>query len=117
MENFDKRLFDLREECKQYIKSRMEKLADDNGQYYLVDQQVVEDMDTDVLLECPVTDMEGRHGHMYHYYIYKLETDSVGDIWFHGIDIDISDDYVFSAGELTSECLADIATNLQLLND
>lgn len=117
MEYFTKRLYDLRQECKDYIKLSMEKLADENGNYNFVDQQVVDDMDTDVLIECPVTTMEGRHGDMHYYNIYKLELNKEGSVWLHGIELEISDDYVFSDSEVDSECLVDVASRFQTINE
>lgn len=117
MEYFSKKLYDLRLECDEYIKSEMKKLADEQVDFYLVDKQAVEDMDTDVLVECPATSLVGRYDQIYQYNIYKVEITKQDELWFHGIDLEESNDYVFGVSELDSECLVDVASWFQSLND
>jgi hypothetical protein len=95
----------------------MKKLADEQGEFYLVDPKAVEDMDTDVLVECPVTLLVGRYDQFYQYNIYKVEITKNDDLWFHGIDLEESNDYVFGVSELDSECLVDVASWFQSLNE
>ena len=117
MEYFSRRLHDLQTECKEYIKFEMKKLADEQGEFYLVDPKAVEDMDTDVLIDCPVTSLVGRYDQIYQYNIYKVEITKEDELWFHGIDLEESNDYVFGGSELDSECLVDVASRFQSLND
>jgi hypothetical protein len=116
MEYFSKKLYDLRLECDEYIKSQMRPEGVD-WCYNLVDPKAVEDMDTDVLVECPATSLVGRYDQIYQYNIYKVEITKQDELWFHGIDLEESNDYVFGVSELDSECLVDVASWFQSLNE
>jgi len=116
MEYFNKKLYDLRSECNKYIVSEMQKLADENGNYELVDPKAVEDLEMDVLMDCPMTSNEGRHSIIYHYYIYKVEITGDLELWFHGVEPEDANDYVFSYNELDTECLVDVASRFQSLD-
>jgi len=117
MEYFSRRLYDLQTECKEYIKSQMKKLADEQGEFYLADKQAVEDNDYDGLCDLPITTNEGRYNNIYFFRIYKIELAKNNDLWFHGIETDEADDYAFGENELDSVCLIEVASHLQSLNE
>lgn len=110
MEYFNKKLYDLCLECEEYIRTEMKKLADGQVEFYLVDPKAVEDMDKNVLIDCPVA------YRIYQYNIYKVEITKEDELWFHGIDLEESNDYVFGCNELDSECIVDVASRFQSLN-
>jgi hypothetical protein len=116
MEYFTKKLYDLRSECEEYIRTEMKKLGEGNVQLMLAPQESVDDMDTDVLMDLPLQLWEGKYSYVYHYYIYKIEMNKDLGLWIHGVESEEADNYVFSINELDSGCLIEIASKLQYLN-
>lgn len=116
MENFNDKINKFRTECYEYIRKEVKRQADKNKEFYLVDSNAVEEMDTDVLLECPVQYYEGKHDSIYYFYIYKIQITNEGGLWFHGIELGEGENYVFGLDEVESDCLSFIASYIQYLN-
>jgi hypothetical protein len=117
MEYFTRKLYDLRSECEEYIRTEMKKLGEGNVQLMLCPQEAVDDMDTDVLMDLPVQLWEGKHSYLYRYYMYKIEMNKDLGLWFHGVESEEGDNYVFGINELDASIVIEIASHLQYLND